>query len=311
LQSDGIWKYGEGVLGRMLGPVILAEYDAWMRERQGWTPQTRRTRLSTIQHAEDWLYAETGKHLVRATEADVVAYLATCRSTRTRNRKLGDLKSFFRWAIADGHRKTDPTANLDRLREPRNLPRPLTREEAERLLAAAKTVSQRAATIITLLLYTGIRREEAVTLEWADVDLEGGTIRVLGKGRKERVIPLAEAARRALEEWRPENATGYVFTTPWSARGHLDVVTLWRDVAQAAEAAGLSRVSPHRLRHTFATEVLRRGADVRHVQALLGHASLATTQVYTQVVTDDLVPAVARLSFDGPRHEPVETHRAR
>jgi integrase/recombinase XerD len=171
-------------------------------------------------------------------------------------------------------------------------------------------VSQRAATIITLLLYTGIRREEAVTLEWADVDLEGGTIRVLGKGRKERVIPLAEAAKRALEEWKPKNATGYVFTTPWSTRGHLDVVTLWRDVAQAAEAAGLSRVSPHRLRHTFATEVLRRGADVRHVQALLGHASLATTQVYTQVVTDDLVPAVARLSFDGPRHEPVEAGRA-
>lgn len=282
------------------GTMILAEFDRWMREDRGWSRDTRKNRMVIAGRAETWLIENTGHHLLRANAPELRAFLATYTTARTRNRVLGDLRAFFRWAITEGHRKNDPMAQVERIREPRLVPRPLTREEATRLLGAAQRAGGRMATVITLMLYGGLRRSEVVGLEWADVDFDGPTLRVFGKGSKERIIPMAPPMVAALRGWRAlADGSEYVFPSTWASRGPIDVMTLWREVQRATRSAGITRrVTPHMLRHTFATEVLRRGADIRHVQALLGHATLATTQIYTQVVVDDLKPDVGRLTFE-------------
>lgn len=289
---------GQAVPVRRLPPVVRSAYIEWMLNEQGWSRETRRTRLATIEHANGMWHSE-GLTIRTASREHVLAFIGGTGHPRTRNRKLGDLRAFYRFALAYRYAHSDPTLGIGRVREPRSLPRPLTRTEVRDLLVGAAMVSQRAYTIVAVLAFAGLRREEAVTLTWGEVDLAGRTVRVLGKGNKERVVPIPAPLVQALAGWRYRtDHSAWLFPSTQRDGEHMSAITLWKDVADAAMVAKLRGVTPHRLRHSYATEVLRLTSDVASVQVLLGHASLASTQVYAKVETSGLATKVAPLNYE-------------
>ncbi len=246
-------------------------------------------------------------------------------------RRAAAIRGFYRFSFGDGLIGVDVAAHLDLPRQPRLLPETLTVEEVERLLEAAggEPPLDRAPTdadgaalrdraLLELLYASGLRVSEALGLDRGELALEGGFVRVIGKGDKERIVPVGDVALTWLGRYlawpRPvwlakdggggagdawgagaagDADTGPLFVT---ARGHrLARGQAWRTVKQAAEAAGLGdRVSPHTLRHSFATHLLEGGADLRVVQELLGHASIATTQLYTHLTGERIREVYAR-----------------
>ena len=213
------------------------------------------------------------------------------------------VRSLHRYLAVEGVVEGDPGADVETPRTPAGLPKALTEAQVASLIDAIgasdpRDLRDRAA--LEVLYGTGLRIAELVGLSLADVDLDGGLLRAFGKGRKERIVPLGRAARHALEEWydrgRPRLAP-----EQWARRSDAEAVFLnrrggrltrqgaWLVVKQRAAAVGLADVVwPHVLRHSCATHMLDRGADIRAVQELLGHASITTTQVYTQVSTERL-----------------------
>jgi integrase/recombinase XerD len=213
-------------------------------------------------------------------------------------RALSSIRAFHRFLLREGETERDPTATVIRPKLPRLLPRPLSVEQVTRLLGqpdASTTAGVRDRAVLETLYGAGLRVSELVGLDVDDLDLEEGSLRVLGKGSKERDVPLGRYGREAVSAYltrvRPAIATersrSALFLNLRGGRLTRQGVT---DIlARHAEMAGMGRrVSPHVLRHSFATHLLEGGADVRVVQELLGHASVATTQVYTLVTTEHL-----------------------
>jgi len=214
-------------------------------------------------------------------------------------RKIAAVKSFFHYLFQNGFLADDPTATLDSPKVKKRLPRAVSPEEIERLLAVAKGESPKAlrdGAMLELLYATGMRVTELISLNLDDVDLEASTVRCYGKGAKERILPIhrraVEALQRYLEKGRPQllhngGDERALFLNPRGQR--LTRQGLWLIVKEYVQEAGLApHVTPHTLRHSFATHMLNRGADLRNVQHLLGHASLSTTQVYTRVSSERL-----------------------
>jgi site-specific recombinase XerD len=278
--------------------VLRGEFAQWMSDERRYSPNTRESRLHTIKQAEFFLREQYGHGLLRATKDQLLSFLATSKSSRSWNKRRADLRSFYRFARQRHYLRKDPTSGIDRVREPQSLPRPLSHRQAVRLMDGACVVGGRPLVIVALLLYTGIRREETSRLDWADVDLESGKLRVLGKFSKERELPIHPDLLLILRAWRSGmNGPAAVFPSRWGYRDRISKHTVWEDVGEVAEVAGLKGVTPHVLRHTFATELLDSGADIRQVQELLGHRSLSTTQIYTQVRPGRLKPVVQRLHY--------------
>lgn len=283
---------------KRLPPVVRSAYTEWMVNERGWSRETRRTRLGTIEAANGLWHAE-GLTYRTARREDVLAFIGRTGHPRTRNRKLGDLRGFYRFAIAGRYATQDPTTGISRVREPRLLPRPLTPADARRLMLGAVLVNHRAYTVVSVLLYAGLRREEAVTLTWGEVDLEDRTLRVIGKGSKERIVPIPPKLAEVLTAWRYRGeGSPWLFPSSQREGEHMSAITLWKDVADAAQSASLTGVTPHRLRHSYATEALRLSRDVASVQVLLGHASLASTQIYAKVDPTNLHRTVANLTYE-------------
>ncbi len=211
----------------------------------------------------------------------------------TRARKLSSLRAFCRWAIGQGLMTDDPTVRLEPPIRRRPLPRGVSAPEAADLMAVAVSARDRA--LLELLYGAGLRVSEASGLDLHDLDLEARTARVRGKGAKERMVVFGEPCRRALVDYLAERvvpSSGAPFFT--NARGgRLTVRSMHTAVTHAAGAAGLPALSPHGLRHSFATHLLDGGADLKSVQQLLGHEDLATTQVYTHVSVERLRAAVS------------------
>jgi integrase/recombinase XerD len=214
-------------------------------------------------------------------------------------RALSSVRSFHRFLVREGDAADDPTDGVVRPRLPRSLPRPLSVQDVARLLEAprptdAKGLRDRA--LLETMYGAGLRVSELVGLDVDDVDLEDGSVRVLGKGGKERDVPLGRYAREAIAAYvsgaRPALATARSRSALFLNQrdgGRLSRQACWNAIREHAGAAGLrKRVTPHTLRHSFATHLLEGGADVRVVQELLGHASVATTQVYTLVTKEHL-----------------------
>jgi integrase/recombinase XerD len=213
-------------------------------------------------------------------------------------RALSAVRSFHRFLLREGIAERDPTVDVDRPRLPRALPHPLGIGEVERLLEApdpSTPIGLRDRAIMEVLYGAGLRISELTGLDVDDLDLGDGSMRVLGKGGKEREVPIGHHAREALERYltraRPSlvgpRTRGALFLN--ARGGRLTRQSSARLLATYATAAGIGRrVSPHDLRHSFATHLLEGGADVRVVQELLGHASVATTQIYTLVTTEHL-----------------------
>jgi integrase/recombinase XerD len=256
---------------------------------------------------------------------DLVAAFVAERSASTREdgrpyrtaslvRLLSAVRSFHRFLLREGDAADDPTVGVVRPRLPRTLPRPLPREEVERLLTSPQegTVAGiRDRAILELLYGAGMRVSELVGLDVDDVDLDDGSVRVFGKGSKERIVPLGRFAREAVASYlrrsRPALATSRSRAALLLNQrgGRLTRQGVSRILGQHARRAGIRRrVTPHTLRHSFATHLLEGGADVRVVQELLGHASVATTQVYT-LVTREHLREVYDEAHPRARREPV------
>jgi integrase/recombinase XerD len=241
----------------------------------------------------EWLGGPIG----RATPDDLERYLAELRAeglaATTIARRVAALRSFFRHQMLLGSRGDNPTAELDLPRRQRKLPRTLSPGEAERLIDAAIGTTPRALrdrALVELLYGAGLRVGEAVALAKSDVDLEARLVRAVGKGDKERVVPIGRAAvdalRRYLSRGRPFLDAHHRPDLFLNARGGaLTRAGVFLILRRLAGKAGLEpeRVHPHLLRHSFATHLLEGGADLRSVQEMLGHADLATTELYTHV----------------------------
>jgi integrase/recombinase XerD len=221
---------------------------------------------------------------------------------RSSARQLSALRGFFKFLVRERATKSDPTALVDRPRLGKRLPKALSFEEVERLLAApdvSKPRGLRDAAMIHLMYASGLRVSELCALKLGDVDLQRGVVAAFGKGGKRRLVPVGQVAldhvTRYLREVRPgQNARdASLFLSPRGRR--FTRQGFWKLLKRYAVGAGiLTPISPHKLRHSFATHLLRGGADLRAVQAMLGHADLGTTEIYTRVAQDHVASAHAR-----------------
>lgn len=248
-----------------------------------------------------------GHNTVEAISADDARYYLQAISNNasaSRIRKLSALRRFARYCLQDGYIETLFTDGLEAPRRSQSLPQPLSETQTNRFLASfnprsARDLRDRA--IFELLYSSGLRVSELVNLRWRDFDLETGFLHCIGKGNKERVVPVGRAAIAAIRRYleigahRPGDGGGrkyrrlpeYLF--PGRCGRPITRQQIWRLTRIHARRAGITRrVTPHTFRHTFATHLLNRGADLRAIQEMLGHSSIATTEVYTHVALDHL-----------------------
>ena len=250
-----------------------------------------------------WLAAR-GRVLLQSTETDLNGYFAErhalTRAT-TANRRLTVFKRYFRWALRERQIDVDPTLRLQAAKQPLRVPKTLSEAQVEALLAAPEEtpLGLRDRTMIELMYASGLRVSELVGLKTFNVSLSEHVLRVFGKGNKERLVPFGEVAaqwlQRYLQEARPALLAGKqtddLFVTVRGARAGeaMTRVMFWQLVKKYARVAGITApLSPHTLRHAFATHLLNHGADLRAVQMLLGHADISTTTIYTHVARERL-----------------------
>jgi integrase/recombinase XerD len=280
----------------------------WLED--GLAPNTLEAYRRDLTQLATWLAAtapgqaragQVALELAQASEADLQAYMATrhagSRATSA-NRRLTVLRRFFRWALREGLVAADPTVRLLGAKPLLRVPKTLTEPQVERLLQApddAQPLGLRDRAMLELMYASGLRVSELVGLRVFELSLPDQVLRVLGKGRKERLVPFGDEAlrwlRRYLAEARPHILAGQVtedlFVTARGAR--MTRVMFWILVKKYALQAGITvPLSPHTLRHAFATHLLNHGADLRAVQLLLGHADISTTTIYTHVARERL-----------------------
>lgn len=254
-----------------------------------------------------WLNKEGSKKgksgdIIASQREDLLAYLASRVESgskpRSTARLLSSLRRFFQHAIREGWIQTDPSDRIDAPKLGRSLPKSLTEDEIESLINAPDTVTAlglRDRAMLELLYATGLRVSELIELRILQVNLRQGVVRTLGKGSKERLVPMGETAahwlEKYLEEGRPDLLKGrkceHVFLTQRGAS--MSRQAFWYVIKRHGQHAGIQKaLSPHTLRHSFATHLLNHGADLRVVQMLLGHSDLSTTQIYTHVARERL-----------------------
>ena len=253
--------------------------------------------------------AERGVALLALGHADLTDFVGSLRerglSARSQARHVFSIRGFFGFALREGLLTRDPIENVRPPRAFRGLPRYLTPAQVEGLLAAPDletAVGLRDRAILEVLYATGLRASELTSLALDGLDLELGVVRVLGKGGKERLVPLGREAQRWTRRYLQEARGGFAREGSRSVLflsqrgGRLSAMGLWGVVRRHAVAAGIERVvTPHVLRHSFATHLLERGADLRALQAMLGHADISTTQIYTHVSRERLRQIYDRL----------------
>lgn len=246
--------------------------------------------------------ADDGIEIVRAGKAELLAFIAwrveQGAKPRSTARQLSSFRRFFRYLCREGMIVEDPTADIEMPRIGRSLPKSLTEDEVEALLAAPNVdepLGHRDRAMLELLYATGLRVSELINLRQNQVNLNQGVLRIVGKGDRERLIPLGEESQRWLREFMEgprveillERQTDYMFPTRRGDR--MTRQAFWHIIKRYAQKAGVNkRLSPHTLRHAFATHLLNNGADLRVVQLLLGHSDLSTTQIYTHVARERL-----------------------
>ncbi len=261
-----------------------------------------------LQALQAWLAAR-GHSLAAAGRAPLLAYLAQrgrSASSRSLARSLSSLRRFYRYLVREGLRPDDPSELIEMPKLGRPLPATLSEAEVEALLAAPDvntSLGLRDRAMLELLYATGLRVSELTGLGLEQVSRQQAVVRVLGKGGKERLVPMGDEAWRWLERYlrdaRPELSRGPCDAVFLSCRGQgMSRQAFWQIIKRYARQAGITKpLSPHTLRHAFATHLLNHGADLRVVQLLLGHSDLSTTQIYTHVAKERLQ------AFHG-RHHP-------
>lgn len=256
------------------------------------------------------------KDIVTANTDELKAYLAELAervnaksksggktAVRTIARRISAMRQFYGYLVSEGKRSDDPTANIDSPKQTRTLPKVLSEEEISILISTASkqggAEGLRLVTLLEVLYATGLRVSELVGLAMSAIGPENRSITIVGKGGHERIAPLSEPAQKALSTYievrnrfltpdRNEASGQWLFPSRTSESGHLTrqrFAQLLKELARNANVDA-DRVSPHVLRHAFATHLLKNGADLRSVQKMLGHADIATTQIYTQIVNE-------------------------
>ena len=289
-----------------LDPAVARFLDLVWMER-GLSANTLAAYRSDLQLLQRWQMSR-GRSIVSTARADLLEFVAdrAAQGARPRStaRQISSFRRFFRQLLRDGAVSVDPTADVAMPKLGRPLPKSLTEDEVERLLAAPNVdepLGLRDRAMLELLYATGLRVSELVTLKHAQVNLNQGVVRVTGKGNRERLVPLGAEAiswlarfdgapRASLLEGR---TTDHLFPTRRGAA--MTRQTFWHMIKRYARRAGIRKpLSPHTLRHAFATHLINHGADLRVVQMLLGHSDLSTTQIYTHVARERLKDLHAR-----------------
>ena len=246
--------------------------------------------------------AESAKTIDQASKADLLGFIADRveggAKPRSTARQLSSFRRFYRYLVREGLRDADPTADIEMPRIGRSLPKSLSEDEVDSLLNAPNTdepLGHRDRAMLELLYATGLRVSELINLRQSQVNFNQGVLRIVGKGDRERLIPLGDESQRWLTDFIDgprmeillERQTDYLFPTRRGDR--MTRQAFWHIIKRYADKAGIrKKLSPHSLRHAFATHLLNRGADLRVVQLLLGHSDLSTTQIYTHVARERL-----------------------
>jgi integrase/recombinase XerD len=286
-------------------PLVAEEFLTWLAVERGRSANTLAAYRRDLATYVAWL---GGRPLETVEEADVERYVGSLRAegraASSVARALVSVRSLHRFLAEEGMVAADPAVGVEPPRVPLGLPKPLAEAEVVALLDSVvgeAPADRRDRAVLEVLYGTGMRIGELCGLSLGDLDLTGGLARVLGKGAKERLVPLGRLARERLGEWLAPSGRGALAPERWARRGDAEAVFLnarggrltrqgaWLVVKGRGDRIGLGdRLSPHVLRHSCATHMLDHGADIRVVQELLGHASLSTTQVYTKVSPERL-----------------------
>jgi integrase/recombinase XerD len=283
-------------VGRLISSELERFTTALWLER-GLSDNTREAYSRDVQGLNAWLLDQSRGNALTASESDVQAYLGARLSQgsshRSISRLLSSLRSFYQYLVREGDVSSDPTQHLDRPKPSRPLPKSLSESEVDQLLNApdaSLVVEHRDLAMLEVLYASGLRVSELVGLTLPQLSLNQGVVRVFGKGGKERLVPLGEAAIETVTDYLgatrqallKDRQSDVLFP---SNRGKVMTrQTFWYRIKIYAKRAGIDpNLSPHTLRHAFATHLINHGADLRVVQMLLGHSDLTTTQIYTHV----------------------------
>jgi len=295
----------------LTGPSALDQaldrYLDHLRVERGLLSATLEAYSRDLREYADWLARQGIPRLGDVTEPIILQHLAALQmrglSRASQARHLAAVRGLHRFANAEGIAPTDPSEGVGATRGSRPLPNFLGVDEVDRLLAQPRCdtpAGARDKAMLEVLYASGLRVSELVSLPIGAIDLQTGVVRVRGKGGKERIVPVGERAREALARYLAarQKLLGVrrspdLFVTPRG--GRMTRQGFWKLLARYARSAGIEqRVYPHTLRHSFATHLLERGADLRAVQAMLGHADIATTQIYTHVDRERLKAVIAK-----------------
>lgn len=275
---------------------IIGKYRRYMKLERNYSENTLDAYMSDLQKLLDYVGSE-GLHVLDVKLDDLRNFVAALVdigiSARSQSRILSGVRTFYTFLILDGYIEDDPTELLEWPKIGEHLPEVLSVEEVDRLEQAcdlSKWKGQRNRTIIEVLFSCGLRVSELINLRLSDLFLNEKFIRVMGKGKKERLVPISESAVKELQYWFMDRnlmkikpgEEDFVFLN--RRGGHLTRMMIFTIVRRLAEAAGIEKtISPHTLRHSFATALLEGGANLRAIQDMLGHERISTTQIYTHI----------------------------
>lgn len=276
---------------------LVISYLEYLAVEKGLSANTIAAYRRDLRKLQRFVEDKTGVGLLEVDQGTLVSFVSSLRkegvSPRSINRAVSAVRGFYRFLMLTKRIRTDPTINIESPRVERRLPSVLTEEEMDRLLSLPPKVTSlaiRDQAILELMYATGLRASEVVSLKVEDVHLDLGYVRCIGKGSKERIVPIGSKAIEALTQYinGPRNSlvarTGSRSLFVNSRGVGLSRQGLWKLVKARVRAAGITRkVTPHTLRHSFATHLLAHGADLRSVQEMLGHADISTTQIYTHL----------------------------
>ena len=288
-------------------PIEAEDFLVWLASERGRSANTLAAYRRDLRaycrhladHGSDVLSADSD-----AIESHVRSLTAAGAAPASVARAVAAIRMLHRHLATENVRGDDPTARIEGVRVPSGIPRPLTEDEVVRLIEStddSSAIGRRDRAILELMYATGARVGEVAGLSTGDLDLDGGLVRLFGKGSKERIVPFGRAAASALGAWYDEPGRPTLTPVRWARRGDAEAVFLnrrggrlsrqgiWLVVKSAGERVGIAdNLSPHVLRHSCATHLLDHGADLRIVQEMLGHSSISTTQVYTRVSQERL-----------------------
>ncbi len=292
---------------------LIREFLAYIQVEKGLARHTLENYARDVRRLETWAN-KAGKNIQDLSRQDLRTWIASMSreglAASSVTRSVSAVRGFYRFLLLDGHLRKTPTEDLDTPQGFAHLPRFLTEDEVNRLLALPDISSEqgiRDRAFLELMYAAGMRVSELVSLKTADLDLQAGLVSCHGKGNKERRVPVGKSAIHWLQRYNAVKASygnaNSIFMFVHRGRP-LTRQIIWSAIKEYAQKLGLQNVSPHTLRHSFATHLLQHGADSRSVQALLGHSDIATTQIYTHITDRHL-----RAAYD--RHHPRATVRGK